>query len=204
VSLIREFADSEAMAYCEKAGLTMRHEPEDIERTIGLCGKDAFSPVSSGAGRLFDGVSALLGLVDRNTFEGEAAMALESITLRGFDGDYPVDVIFKKPLEIDFSMTILAIVKDMHSGVPPAIISTKFHNTVAEAVSRAAVKLSDLAGIGDIVLSGGVFQNMYLLDRAMSKLSEKGRRVFANEKVPANDAGISLGQAYILRERLKG
>jgi hydrogenase maturation protein HypF len=82
-------------------------------------------------------------------------------------------------------------------------MATKFHNTVATAVVRTAVKLSAVHNIGKVVLSGGVFQNSYLLRRIEYYLRSEGIEVYVNELVPCNDAGISLGQAYILRERLK-
>ena len=83
------------------------------------------------------------------------------------------------------------------------MIATKFHNTVVTAVLRTVVKLSASYGIKKAVLSGGVFQNLYLLRRIVYYLRAEGIEVYVNELVPSNDAGISLGQAYILRERLK-
>jgi len=159
--------------------------------------------LSSSAGRLFDAVSAILGVCDKNTFEGEAAIALESITRPDIVDDYPVDIKFREIMEIDFSQTILKIVEDLVRGEDKGIISTKFHNTLVNVISRVVQKLSSLHMINDVVLCGGVFQNIYLLERTITRLKSMDMRVNIHKKVPTNDAGISLGQAYIIRESLK-
>jgi hydrogenase maturation protein HypF len=186
------------------AGFIGRYGREEIENILKISGNRAFSPLSSGAGRLFDAVSALTGVCDRNTFEGEAAIALEAVTLDDIHEDYPVDVIFKDPMEIDFSMTFLSILKDMERKVDIRVIASKFHNTVSSSIINVVLKLSQINNIRKVVLSGGVFQNFYLLNRVMNGLLPEGLVVAVNELVPCNDAGISLGQAYILRERLRG
>ena len=162
-----------------------------------------FSPLASSAGRLFDAVSALMGVCDKNTFEGEAAIALEAITRPGITDDYPVDIKFKETMEIDFSHTFLGIIEDLARGKDKGIISSKFHNTVVSAILRVVEKLSSLHSMNDVVVCGGVFQNMYLLERTVAGLKAMGLKVHSHDKVPTNDAGISLGQAYIVRERLK-
>jgi hydrogenase maturation protein HypF len=140
---------------------------------------------------------------DQNTFEGEAAIALEALAATDVNDDYPVDIKFRETMEVDFSHAILGIIKDMTRGEEKAIISAKFHNTVITAIQRVVEKLSSLHLVTDVVLCGGVFQNMYLLERTIGKLQSGGMSVFIHDKVPTNDAGISLGQAYILRERIK-
>ena len=84
-----------------------------------------------------------------------------------------------------------------------SLISTKFHNTVLTAITRVVEKISSLHLIKDVVLCGGVFQNMYLLERAIDNLRSVGMTVHIHDRVPTNDAGVSLGQAYIIRERVK-
>lgn len=117
--------------------------------------------------------------------------------------DYPVDIKFKEPMEIDFSHTVLRIIEDLEKGEEKGLIASKFHNTVVAAIIRVADKLSSLYSIKDVVLCGGVFQNMYLLEKTIGGLRSRGMEVHIHEKVPTNDAGISLGQAYIIRERIK-
>jgi hydrogenase maturation protein HypF len=203
VSYIKDIAGDEAMHYLESIGFVKRYGAERLEDILKIIDKKPFSPLSSGAGRLFDAISAILGICDRNTFEGEAAIALESITRPYIVDDYPVDIKFKEIMEIDFSQTILRIIEDFVHGVDKGIIASNFHNTVATAILRVVQKLSSLYMIDDIALSGGVFQNIYLLERTIDRLRSIGMEVHINEKVPANDAGISLGQAYIIRERIK-
>ncbi len=92
----------------------------------------------------------------------------------------------------------------MLKGEGKGIISSKFHNTLVSVIFRVVNKLSSLYSIKDIVLCGGVFQNMYLMERTIPRLKSMGTEVHIPKKVPGNDAGISLGQAYIIRERIKG
>jgi hydrogenase maturation protein HypF len=203
LSYIKKAAGDALWDYIGPSGFAERYGKDKIEKIIKVGGERDFSPLSSGAGRLFDAVSALTGACDKNTFEGEAAIALEALVLQDVDEDYPVDISFRDPMEIDFSMTILSILNDMEKGENKRIISTKFHNTVGNAVIAVVSKLSLVNNIGKVVLSGGVFQNLYLLNRAVNSLRSAGFEVYVNESVPCNDAGISLGQAYIIRERLK-
>jgi len=202
VSYIRDIAGDDAPSYLKSIGFIDKYG-EKIKDILKIIDKKQFSPLSSGAGRLFDAISAILGICDRNTFEGEAAIALESMTRPDIVDDYPVDIKFKEIMEIDFSQTILKILEDFVHGVDKGIIASNFHNTVATAILRVIQKLSSLYMIEDVALSGGVFQNIYLLERTIARLKSFGMEVHINEKVPANDAGISLGQAYIIRERIK-
>ncbi len=203
VSYIRNMAGEEAIHYLNAINFIDRYGIEKIKDVLAIVDKNIFSPATSSCGRLFDSVSAILGICDLNTFEGEAAIALESYTVDDISDDYPVDIIFRDRMEIDFSMTIFRIVQDIEQGISKNLISTKFHNTIIEATARVVEKLSAVNRINDVVLSGGVFQNMYLLKNAVSRLKSSGLNVYINEKVPSNDAGISLGQAYIVRERIK-
>jgi hydrogenase maturation protein HypF len=203
VSYIWNMAQDKTMNYLESIGFLDKYGQEMIGNILRIVDKKQFSPLSSGAGRLFDAVSAILGISDKNTFEGEAAIALESITKTDIIDDYPVDIKFRDPIEVDFSQTILKIIEDFIKGEDKGVIASLFHNTIATAIVRIAQKLSSLYTIDDVILSGGVFQNAYLLERTIDRLKSIGLDVHVHEKVPCNDAGISLGQAYILRERIK-
>jgi hydrogenase maturation protein HypF len=203
VSYIKDIAGDETISYLKSIGFIEKYGDDRIKDILMIIDKKQFSPLSSGAGRLFDAVSAILGVCDKNTFEGEAAIALEFLTAPNLVDDYPVDIKFRETMEIDFSQTILKIVVDLVRGEDKGIISTKFHNTLVNVISRVVQKLSSLHMINDVVLCGGVFQNIYLLERTIARLKSIGMKVYINEKVPTNDAGISLGQAYIIRERIK-
>ena len=203
VSYIRDIAGDETMYYMKSIGFIERYGADRLNNIFKVIDNRDFSPLSSGAGRLFDAITAMLGVCDTNTYEGEAAMALESYTTGDMDEDYPVDIIFKEKMEVDFSLTILRLIEDMIRGIGRDIIASKFHNTIVTAIGGVVQKLSTLYKLHDVVLSGGVFQNMYLLKNTVDRLKSIGMNVYINEKVPPNDAGISLGQAYIIRERMK-
>jgi len=203
ISYIREAAGGDALRYLGRAGFIGRYGEDRVRAMLKLAGMKEFSPLSSGAGRLFDAASALLGIADENTFEGEAAMALEAAASGDEDGDYPVDISFARPMAVDFSFAIIGIIDDLKNGVEKGAIAARLHNTVAAAILRVVHKLSQTCGIDTVALSGGVFQNDYLLSRIEAALRGLGLRAYSNEAVPLNDGGISLGQAHVLREHIR-
>ncbi len=204
VSYIVEAKGSDAGKTLEDIGFINKYGAKEIEQLIRIAQSRDFSPLSSGAGRLFDAVSSLIGVCDHNTFEGEAAMALEALTGEGIDGEYVVELKQENSYTvIDFSGTIGGIVRDLSRKLPKEEIATKFHNTIASIIRTVVRRLRLAYDIADVALSGGTFQNLYLLNRTINLLSQDGMNVYRNEKVPCNDACISLGQAYLVRERLK-
>ncbi|MDP3260118.1 MAG: carbamoyltransferase HypF, partial [Thermodesulfovibrionales bacterium] len=203
VSYIRYITGDEVINYLESIGFIKKYGSDRINAILGIIDNRDFSPLSSSAGRLFDAVSAILGICDTNTFEGEAAMALESYTIDNIDEDYPADIGLKDRIEIDFCLTLFRLIRDAAKGIGKDIIATKFHNTIVTIIAGVVQRLGMIHKLHDVVLSGGVFQNMYLLKNTIDRLKSIGMNVYTNEKVPANDAGISLGQAYIVRERIK-
>lgn len=162
------------------------------------------SPPCSSVGRLFDAVSALLGLRLRVSYEGQAAMELEQIA-RG-SGEYPMDVQEAEDrLVLDPDPLIAAVVEDVRRGEDPGVISARFHHGLARAVLRMVQRMRERTGIELVVLSGGVFQNRLLLERTWELLSEAGLRALVHRRVPPNDGGISLGQAlYAMRNHVPG
>lgn len=203
VSYLKEAAGDDVWVLLKNSGLLQRYGEEELKRVLQVAEKRAFSPISTAAGRLFDAVSSILGMCDRNTFEGEAAIALESRLSEGVSDEYPVDIVFDEVISADFSHTLLRIIDEMKRGTAGEVISACFHNTVASTVIRIVVKLALISNLHKVVLSGGVFQNLVLLNTVIHGLREEGLQVFVNELVPCNDAGISLGQAYVVRERIR-
>jgi hydrogenase maturation protein HypF len=203
VSYIMDAAGEKAVDLLEATGFIARYGRERTETLMKVREIGELSPLSSGAGRLFDAVSALIGLCDHNTFEGEAAIAMESLVSTGIDEEYPFELTGGMPLLIDFSPTINGIIGDLLKGRDKRLISTKFHNTLSGVILGVTRKVREVFGLDEILLSGGTFQNMYLLRKTMKRLASEGFNVFINKKVPCNDACISLGQAYLLRERIK-
>jgi hydrogenase maturation protein HypF len=141
------------------------------------------SPLTTSMGRLFDAVAALCGLRDEVTYEGQAAVELEAVADPGETGAYEMPGLDARP-------TVLAVAEDLGRGVDPAIVSARFHNTVARATAAACTE--EL-----VVLSGGVFQNRRLLTSTRDALEARGHRVLVPERLPPNDGGISYGQAAV-------
>ncbi len=203
LSYIHSCFKNKTLSTLQSIGFTNKYGIDNINSILSIINNTQFSPLSSGAGRLFDAVSALIGICDKNTFEGEAAIALEAAVSNNIKGNYPVNLIFNNCYEIDFSPTFLNIVNDLNKKTDKGIISAKFHNTVVKVIVEIVLKLSEKYSIKDVALCGGVFQNMYLLYKTIEGLSIKNLNIHIHDKVPTNDAGISLGQAYIIRERIK-
>jgi hydrogenase maturation protein HypF len=203
VSYVKAAFGEEALGCLERIGFLERYGRERVEKMLRILDIKEVSPLSSGAGRLFDAVSAVLGICGVSTFEGEAAIALEAFAAEGISEAYPFDLKGGESLEVDFGPALRGIIKDLLRGLEKGVIAAKFHNAVIEAIVKVASLLAERTGIRDVVLSGGVFQNDYLLAGTRGRLEALSLNVFTNEAVPINDAGVSLGQAYILRETLK-
>jgi hydrogenase maturation protein HypF len=155
-------------------------------------------PLSSGTGRLFDAVAALTGICTRSDFHAEAPMRLEAAAAQNCRGKYVFDIEEKR---IVFWKLFYLILKDLKMGVSVSEISAKFHNTMALLVLTVAKNLRKATALNKIVLSGGTFQNRYLLEKSIFVLRDSGFEVFTHQKVPSNDGGIALGQLAIAAKR---
>jgi hydrogenase maturation protein HypF len=156
------------------------------------------SPLTSSCGRLFDGVSALLGLCPSISFEGQAAMELEMIADREEGGEYEFILEPEADQEIIRLRPIIdGILLDLDRGTSPSRISGKFHNTLVEIGKAVCEKIRRQGGPEKVALSGGVFQNRLLLERMTTALERAGFQVLVHRQVPCNDGGLSLGQAVI-------
>ncbi len=159
------------------------------------------SPLTSSAGRLFDGVAALIDVQQRVSFEGQAAMALEFIADPDESGAYPTGLrpsgIDTGVLELDWGPLIEAVIEDSRRAVDPGIIASRFHNALVEAI----VAIAREVGEARVALTGGCFQNRMLTERAARRLRESGLDVLMHHQVPANDGGISLGQVAVAAAR---
>ncbi len=155
------------------------------------------APETSSLGRLFDGVAALLGIRDRVNFEGQAAMELEMLASEGTAEVYEHEWVSADDYEILPEPIIRGVTQDILRGRDPSQISTRFHATLIRLFVHLCEVLREESGLDEIVLSGGVFQNSVLLDGMVKGLANKNFRVYTHHQVPANDGGISLGQAVI-------
>jgi hydrogenase maturation protein HypF len=169
-----------------------------------MLAKNLNSPVTTSMGRLFDAVASLINLRQQIRFEGQAAMELE-FALDGVNTGEAYPLPIEKPagttdkseignrkseIILDWSPMIEAILADVQKGVSAGIISAKFHNALMEGIVAVAKR----AGQDRVVLSGGCFQNRYLIERVVRRLQAEGFRPYWHQRVPPNDGGIALGQ----------
>ena len=168
-----------------------------IEVLVQMMQRGVNSPLTSSCGRLFDGVAALIGVRDRIAYEGQAAIELEQ-GLEPTTERYQYEFVeMGGKLLLSPTAIFRQVYEDALSGVGPPLISGKFHRTLVEMFAEVSVNLCELYGINRVVCSGGVFQNVYLLENLEERLSGSGLEVYTPELIPANDACISLGQAVI-------
>ncbi len=145
-------------------------------------------PATSSAGRLFDAVASLIGLRQKTSFEGQAAMEME-FALSDVDAGrvYPIP---HRDGVVDWEPMIREIIGDLSRGVSAAEVAAAFHNTLVEIMVGVSLQSRERR----VVLSGGCFQNKYLTERAVRRLREEGMLPYWHQRVPANDGGIALGQ----------
>jgi len=177
--------------------LIEKSKREDAKLVLAMISKNINSPLTSSAGRLFDAAAALLGICCVAEYEAEGPIKLEKICLEGESGVYPFEISTKKGyLLVDSVPLFEAMAKDLDKKVSKAIIATRFHNTLSDIIVKTLKRLSKKTGIKDIALSGGVFQNRFLLKQTIEKLTSLGFSLFTN-KTTVNDFNISLGQYYV-------
>ncbi|MBP2645011.1 MAG: hypF [Firmicutes bacterium] len=161
------------------------------------------TPLSAGAGRLFDIAAAILGIRTHIHYEGQAAVELE-LAAAGIQGKaLPYQIQGGTPLELDFSPAFEALVNRMEAGADYRSLAADFHATVAAAMIETVGRLGRMTGVNKVVLSGGVFQNVTLLSLVVTQL-EKDFIVLLPKMVPPNDGGLSLGQIAVARKRSEG
>jgi hydrogenase maturation protein HypF len=177
--------------------LLERIAPRERELVRRLIASAVAAPRATGAGRWFDAVAALCAVRDEVSYEGQAAIELEALAGDESAEPYPFAVVPWEPFEIDLRLTIVAIAGQLASGVPTAHIAAAFHETLAQAVARGCVRVRQACATEVVALSGGCFQNARLSRRCAALLEAAGFEVLQHRRVPANDGGLSLGQAAI-------
>ncbi len=186
-----------AFSLMKEAGLEVSRF-EDGAILSAMMEKGLNCPKSSGMGRLFDGVAAICGIKTRSSYEGQGAVLLEAAAEES-DRLYPIS--FEGDImRFDWRETIRAICADLEKGVPVSLIASGFMNTLIQMALEQCIAARSAAGINDVVLSGGSFQNMYIMKRLPKALEAEGFRVWKHRRVSTNDEGIALGQLMILGE----
>ena len=157
------------------------------------------SPYSRGMGRFFDAVSCICGLRNTVSYEGQAAMEIESLLSTTEMGKpYNFDIADDSGIIIiDQRRTIRELVNDLNESLPLSMVSLRFHSTIVKMIYDVCRIIRKKTGIIEVVLSGGCFQNVFLSVNVKKLLEKNGFNVYAHNKLPSNDACISVGQAAI-------
>jgi hydrogenase maturation protein HypF len=178
--------------------------PQQIGIVLQMIEKRINAPLTSGCGRLFDAVSALLNICQATGYEAQAAMELEMIADTSIEAFYPEAIPGAGAKgELRTELLIRHIVDDIRNHLAKPSIAAKFHRTVAEIFINAACAARQESGINRVALSGGVFQNIYLFTYMIDRLQEEGFAVLTHRQVPANDGGLALGQVVIANAQLE-
>jgi len=185
---------------------------EDLAPAQDLCYEDRMAlrvqlerklntPQTSSMGRLFDAAAALAGVRQRVNYEAQAAIEFESAVDKTETGAYHFEV---QNGRVDARIVIASLIADIRSKTAISVISARFHNGVAKMVRDASVQIRHETGLNEILLSGGVWQNMVLLEQTVQGLHAEGFDVKIHHQIPTNDGGLSLGQALVGAAKIKG
>jgi len=191
-----------ALAYLKHAGIDWNaglppvtgYSQTELSLIQSQIEKRINSPLTSSMGRLFDAVSALLGICQHISYEGQAAIELEALSDANEDGFYPINL---QSETIDVRSLWESLVIEYSKGIPTPLLAARFHNSIARLGLQVCENLRRQTGIDRVALSGGVWQNIFLLNRTVSLLHSHSFKPLIHRRVPANDGGVALGQAVI-------
>ena len=198
---------------------TLRDVPEEERRALGLMvARELNTPLTSSAGRLFDAVSALLGVCREASYEAQPAIELEMVARESLGAPYPYDTTTidgvqswgqvdgapSQTLQIGLAPLYRGILADLAQGCGVEEIAWRFHLTLACLVADTCQSLRVQTGLDLVALSGGCFQNRLLLSLLLPRLERLGFRVLTHQQVPCNDGGVALGQAVVAHYAVNG
>jgi hydrogenase maturation protein HypF len=180
----------------------VRNLPNGWELVLKAVEKGINTPMSSGAGRLFDAAAALLGIRQTIHYEGQAAVELELAAQSIIGQVLPYAISELEGVSVlDFKPVFATMCQLMIKGTTVAKLAADFHTTLAVATCELVLKLSKVSGIKQVVMSGGVFQNVTLLTQIVGMLKQNHLEIYLHRQTPPNDGGLALGQAIIAGER---
>jgi hydrogenase maturation protein HypF len=188
-----------AGAGLECAPLETRIGGRNVQQLRRMLERRVNCPRTSSVGRLFDGISSLLGVRDRISYEGQAAIELESLA-HGSDDPAHYPVVLTRNAEtwiVRLGSLLEHLVGDLRKGVSKAAIARRFHRSIVEIIRVTCSRLREESGLEDVVLSGGVFMNELLLGDSVDALCRDHFTVHRHRRVPCNDGGICLGQLAV-------
>jgi len=157
------------------------------------------TPMTSSMGRLFDAVASLAGVRDDALYEGQAAIELEALADPAAPGSYAFGLV-EEPggtLVVDSAPVLAAVLDDVAAGVGAPTISTRFHRAVVAVVAEVCVRIAPARGISRVALGGGVFINRLVVRGPVLGLRKAGLEPLVHRELPANDGGVSFGQAVV-------
>ncbi len=187
------------------ASFFARLDPREVEIVRVQLARRLNAPVASSAGRLFDAVSSLLGLRDVAEFEAQAAIDLEMAADPAARGRLPYRLVRRDGLLVyDPRPTLVGLLEGLAAGTAVPTLAARFQAAIAAVTREFCAEARRMTGIDVVCLSGGVFQNAWLATTIVRQLGRDGFDVYVNERVPANDGGISYGQAAVAAARLAG
>jgi hydrogenase maturation protein HypF len=193
VGLLHAVFGEAALTRAELAPVAAFSEQER-RSLVAMIAQGINTPITTSAGRLFDAVAAILGLSQRTKYEGQSAAKLEWVVGNSTVGKpYRFRIVAGAgPLIVDWQPVLIAILADLAAGVPPARIAAAFHDSLALAIAEVAVRIGETT----VALTGGCFQNRRLTEAAIAALKAGGLTPVWPERVPPNDGGLALGQAF--------
>ena len=203
VSMIYGYTKDRELAWkiIEKLGLCNEQESK-VQFT--MADRKINAVISTSVGRLFDAVSAILGIRRQSSFEGEASMALEFAAeayeqqniMQGRD-EKPDRLVYEKEERfiLNTRMLVQQIVEEKMQGADSGRLAYLFHQVLAEQITAACIEARSNSGRKKVALSGGVFQNRLLLRLTEEQLEQEGFEVLRHHMIPPNDGGIAIGQA---------
>ncbi|MDR1860899.1 MAG: carbamoyltransferase HypF [Bacteroidales bacterium] len=197
-----------ALAYCRKYNLELPASFTDriagtipLQQLCRMLESGINCPETSSAGRLFDAVSALLGLCHTAAFHAEAPMLLEQCTANGINDVYPVD---RSGAIISFRPMFAEILDDLKNNVPTGTIAAKFHNSLSMTILEHSINLMNHTSATKVIISGGCFQNKILCEQLQRLFDEADIPLLMPSRIPANDSGISAGQIAVAAANCRG
>ncbi|WP_343216232.1 carbamoyltransferase HypF [Clostridium frigoris] len=200
-----------AVSYIYKALSKQKSKKEVTDIIFKLYGNKAITLISilnsnincsetSSMGRLFDAMANIIGIIDVVTYEGQASIELEAISEMNIEEAYTYKVIKRDMYIIEPYEMIIEALNDKINGVSAKIITSKFQNTIVNLTISICEQIREDSNINEVALSGGVFQNSFLLEKICLNLRNSNFKVYTHKELPSNDGGIAVGQLIIANE----
>lgn len=188
-------------------------DPREILQGVDFCTIDIIQKAlekginccqASSMGRLFDSVAALTGLRTEITYDAQAAIELENQIDESVSEHYSFRITESRVgVILEYEDMLMDLLEDLRAHIAVPSIAAKFHNTIVRASTECICRIRQKSGLNEVILSGGTFENIYLLEGMIKSLNQFGFKTYHNRRIPINDGGISFGQAAVVGQLLK-